>query len=311
MTKNKRLGRGLDALFGGVVAVEGDIPAPMPQQMGEEGQQETGTMPQETNQAGVVLMPVEFLQSGAMQPRQHFDEVAIEELAVSITKHGVLQPLLVRELKDTEDRFEIIAGERRWRAAQKANLHEIPVIIQSFTDIEALEIGLIENIQREDLTAIEEAKAYQRLINEFGYTQNDLGDIVGKSRSHVTNILRLLKLPTTVQNYVDEGTLSMGHARAILTAENPESVAKFVIKKKLSVRQTEHYIQSLNDGKGTKQKISKSKEKRSADVVALERDLQNLLGYKVTITNKGQKGTVVIEYNNLDQFDDILRRLTD
>ena len=249
-------------------------------------------------------VPVEFLHPGKYQPRHVMDEGAIAELADSIRTKGVLQPLLVRRDPDQAEHYEIIAGERRWRAAQQAQLHEVPVIIKDFSDIEALEVGLVENLQRQDLSAMEEAEGYQRLMDEFSHTQEELAKAMGKSRSHVANMMRLLGLPDAVRKMIDEGQLSAGHGRALLTSDNPLKLAKTVIKQGLNVRQTE----KLTQQKGPSAKsVAAAKD---PDTVALENDLAAMLGLKVDIRFKNGRGALTIHYNDLGQLDDVLARLS-
>lgn len=251
-------------------------------------------------------VPVEFLHPGKYQPRHVMDADAISELADSIRARGVLQPLLVRRDPDRSEHYEIIAGERRWRAAQQAQLHEVPVIIKDFTDIEALEVGLVENLQRKDLSATEEALGYQRLMDEFSHTQEQLAEAVGKSRSHVANTLRLLNLPQSIRDMVDTGALSAGHARALVPCDEPEALAQKIIANGLSVRQTEKLAQSPAR-KNTRTTTSIAKD---TDTLALERDLSSLLGMRVEIGNQAAGGAITIHYSSLDQLDDVLQRLS-
>jgi ParB family chromosome partitioning protein len=244
------------------------------------------------------------------------DPHALQELADSIKTHGVLQPLLVRAKPDHEGKFQIIAGERRWRAAQKARLHEVPVVVKELSDEAAVEIALIENLQRADLNAIEEAQGYQRLMTEFGHTQEKLATAIGKSRSHVANIVRLLSLPADVQELVRDGRLSAGHARALVTAKNPEMLAGLVIAENLSVRETEK-LAADEAGRATKSRSSsrKSGGAKDVDTVALEKEMTDLLGLRVTIDVKsdgkgGRWGALKVDFKNLDQLDDVLRRLS-
>lgn len=286
VNKKRGLGRGLDALFQDEEAVHYN------EEVSEGSVQKTLSVGQ--------LVP------GKFQPRRRFVSDAIDQLAESIKIHGVLQPLLVREIDGGQ--FEIIAGERRWRAAQQAQLHDVPVVIQDLNDEQALEIGLIENLQRQDLTALEEAEGYQRLINDFGYTQEQLAQQLGKSRSHVANILRLLKLPVSVQELVQDEKLSAGHARALVTSKNPEELAKLVVKKGLSVRETE----KLATGVVVKTApVSKAVPKKDVDTLALEQSVERSLGMSVQINAKpkGASGQLVISYKDLDQLDSLLGRL--
>ena len=246
------------------------------------------------------------LQPGKYQPRRRFDAEAIAGLADSIRAKGILQPLLVRHAEG--GKYEIIAGERRWRAAQQAELHEVPVLIQDFTDGEALEIGLIENLQRQDLNALEEAEAYRRLMDEFGHTQQALSDAIGKSRSHVANTLRLLSLPEAVKTMVVTDRLTAGHARALLNAADPLKLAEQIADKGLSVRDAER-LATVVPATVPPSKAKKP-AKRSADIGAIESDLTQRLGLKVQIQSEGESGRISLFFGNLDQFDDLLTRLT-
>jgi len=250
-------------------------------------------------------VPVELLLPGKYQPRYIMDDGAIAELASSIQEKGVLQPLLVRRHPEHTEQYEIIAGERRWRAAQKASLHEVPVIIKDFTDSEALEVGLVENLQRKDLSATEEALGYQRLMGEFQHTQEKLAEAVGKSRSHVANTLRLLNLPQGVRDLIDTGSLSAGHARALIPCDDPMALARQVVDRGLSVRQTEQLAKSPSTTI-----TQKTKPVKDTNTAALERDLSNLLGMRVEISNQAKGGSLLVRYNSLDQLDDILMRLS-
>lgn len=252
------------------------------------------------------MVPIEFLQPSAGQPRRFFDDTAIEALVDSIREKGILQPLLVRRHSEQANAYEIVAGERRWRAAQRAGIAEVPVVIKELDDSEALEIALIENVQREDLTAIEEAEGYRRLMDEFENTQEALSRAIGKSRSHIANLLRLLTLPEPVQRMVNEGALSAGHARALINTDAPEALAKKVVKRRLSVRQTER----LAKQHGPEAAESRAPAARDPNTVALEKDLTHLLGLKVTIKTRGEGGTLDIVYETLEQLDDVLHRLT-
>jgi ParB family transcriptional regulator, chromosome partitioning protein len=249
---------------------------------------------------------IALLAPDTQQPRRHFDESALEELAKSIADRGVLQPIIARE---TARGLRIVAGERRWRAAQKAGLHQIPVIIKSLNDGEALEIGLLENIQRKDLNAIEEAESYRRLIAEFGYTQEELGNVVHKSRSHVANLLRLLDLPSSVSNAVIDGKLSMGHARALLTSADPDGLMKFIIDQNLSVRETEVLVKAQGLDKKTASGEKQPKVK-DVDIQTLELSLSESLGVKVKIQDAKGAGKISISYLSLDQLDMICARLS-
>jgi len=274
-----QLGRGLAALFG-----EAD------------GSAITGAAPQR-------LVPIERIQPGALQPRRRFAEAELDALAQSIREKGILQPLLVRSVTAEETDFELIAGERRWRAAQRIGLHEVPIIIRQISDREALEIALIENLQREDLSPLEEAEAYSRLIDEFGRTQGSLADALGKSRSHIANTVRLLSLPAPVRNRLDEGELSAGHARALLGAADPTALAEEVVRRGLNVRATEQLVQ-----RRAETQVS-HRRPRDANTVALERELAAALGLRVTLETKKRGGALTIHYASLDQLDRVLRLL--
>lgn len=245
-------------------------------------------------------LPVSFLTSNPLQPRRHFDEEELASLAESIAAKGVLQPILVRPTA-RHDSFEIIAGERRWRAAQKARLHEVPVIIRELSDSESLEIAIIENVQRSDLNPIEEAGAYQELIDRFSYTQEQMARVIGKSRSHIANLLRLLKLPERVQKLLSEGKITAGHGRMLVTAENPEAMADQILAQGLNVREVEK--------KARQAKHPEPAPSRDADTKALEHALSNALGLSVSIDHKGQKGAVTIRYGSLEQLDQVVRLL--
>jgi ParB family chromosome partitioning protein len=297
--KQRGLGRGLDALFEdeekSFVHLNADPEAHVP-----DAQRKT--------------LGVGQLSPDPQQPRTFFDDRALAELADSIKVHGVLQPILVRPHKTIAGQYEIIAGERRWRAAQKAQLHEVPVIIRDLDDAAALQIALIENLQRQDLNAIEEAKGYQRLMDEFTYSQEDVAEVVGKSRSYVANIVRLLQLPSSVQGMVGKNELSAGHARALINAANPTQLAQEVISKGLSVRQTEKLaadtagrdIKSRTPGVRSADTI----HAKDADTLALEKQLSNALGLNVTLDMKdAQNGTLHVAYRTLDQLDHVIKRL--
>ncbi len=252
------------------------------------------------------MVPVEFLQPGGSQPRKRFDNESNTALVNSILEKGILQPLLVRRHPQKANVYEIVAGERRWRAAQQAALREVPVIIKELSDSEALEIALVENIQREDLTPIEEAAGYQRLIEEFDHTQEALARAVGKSRSHIANLLRLLTLPDSIREMVNDGVLSAGHARALITADAPEALAAQIVRRGLNVRQTEKLVRK---GPGSKTAAS-VRAAKDPNTVALEENLTQLLGLRVTIETRGESGALKINYETLDQLDDVLQRLT-
>jgi ParB family transcriptional regulator, chromosome partitioning protein len=259
-------------------------------------------------------LPIEFLRPSANNPRSNFDDAAIDELTKSIREKGVIQPILVRQINDRNDSYEIVAGERRWRAAQKAGIHAVPVVIKVLSDREALEIALIENIQRENLNAIEEAVAYEHLRQEYSYTQENLADVLGKSRSHVANTLRLLNLPQTVQEYVRDGELTAGHVRTLLTAGNPEELAKKILAEGLSVRGAERIARQVAGKPRQLKKLhtgaASTETPKDADTVALEKALTDVLGLKVEIEHAGDKGgRVTISYKTLEQLDAICEKL--
>ncbi len=281
--KRKNLGRGLSALLGD----DGD------------GAGDAETL------RGSKEVPIEFLHPGRYQPRHSVSEERIEELAQSIRENGIIQPLLVRRDPDQPDAFEIIAGERRWRAAQLAKVHVVPVVIRELTDEQALEIGLVENLQRQDLSPLEEADGYKRLMDEFSRTQEELAKTVGKSRSHVANMMRLLGLPAPVKKLLDGGELTAGHARALLNAPDAIEIARDVVKKGLNVRQTERLVRK----KQRQRETPTTANKKDVDTAALERDLSNLLGLRVKVKFKGGGGSITVHYTSLDQLDDVLHRL--
>ena len=283
--KRKSLGRGLGALLG----EDADISLEL----------ESGTPPQADT-----MVEVSRLAPGKYQPRTEFDEEALNSLAASIRDKGVLQPLLVRRLGD---KYEIIAGERRWRAAKLAGLDKIPVIEKEFTDQEVLEVALVENLLRENLSAIEEAEGLQRLIDEFSHTQEALSQIVGKSRSHIANILRLLSLPERVKTMIKEGKLSAGHARALVGLDNAEALAKQIIEKGLSVRQVEDLVAKLKEGRKPETKKTAAKDE---DLAEIEKDLIKKLGLRIKITpSKQGGGKVVMQYGSVAELDMILNIL--
>ncbi|WP_433949630.1 ParB/RepB/Spo0J family partition protein [Brevundimonas bullata] len=288
--RQRGLGRGLSALLGENVAESAPV---------DGGPQPTG----------VRSVPIESLKPNPDQPRKQFAAEHLEELTASIRDKGVLQPILVRAQPGQDGMWQIIAGERRWRAAQAARLKFVPIIERAMDDVEVMEVAIIENVQRADLNPVEEAMAYGSLISRFGRTQDALAGVVGKSRSHVANTLRLLQLPDSVLNHVMENRLSAGHARALITAPNPEALAEQVLSKGLNVRQTEALARRAADGpKPTKAKPVLSGE-GAADVAALEQDLADALGLKVLLSDKGGKGELTIKYGTLEQLDDLCRRL--
>ena len=255
--------------------------------------------------SGLQSLPVASIEPNPAQPRRQFDEEALADLARSIGSRGLIQPIVVRP---NGHRYQIVAGERRWRAAQKAQLHEIPVIVRDFDDAETLEVALLENIQRRDLNAIEEAEAYKKLVADYGHTQEELGRLVHKSRSHIANLLRLLDLPQPVQAMVASGDLTMGHARALVGAEDAESIANQVVSRGLSVRDVEKLAAAAKPR--ARRAGSEPKGGGSADIEALERQLGDILGLKVRISHRPSGGMVALNYSTLDQLDMICQRLS-
>lgn len=252
-------------------------------------------------------VPIEFVHPGRYQPRRRFDEEALSGLVDSIREKGILQPLLVRRDPDSPNEYEIIAGERRWRAAQLAGLHDVPVIVRELSDRDALEIALIENIQRQDLTPLEEAEGFRRLMDEFEHTQEELAKIVGKSRSHIANMIRLLALPDEIKDLVQQDRLSAGHARALLTADDPVALAQQVVDGGLNVRQTEELARQVAGR--VPEKAARIRPEKDINLVSLEEDISSRIGLKVAISPKGRGGAVTIRYQSFDQLDDVLRRL--
>lgn len=288
-SSRRRLGRGLAALIG---------------EMDQPLQASSPAAPVNADRR----IPIEFVARNPRNPRRTFDESELQDLASSIRQHGIVQPVVVRTIAD--ERYEIIAGERRWRAAQLAGFTDIPVIVRDVDDRTALEIAIVENVQRSDLNPLEEALGYDQLIAEHGYTQNDLGEIIGKSRSHVANSLRLLKLPEPVRDMLSSGTLSAGHARALIPTSDPVALARSIVAKGLSVRDTERLAQNdiraqsdPNYGKPS------PKEEKDADTLALERTLSDSLGLDVTVNHKVSGGQLRISYKTLDQLEEICRLL--
>lgn len=281
-----RLGRGLASLIGDVGGEAAKAERPRAQRK----------------------VPIEFIKPNPRNPRKTFADAELDELAASIKEHGVIQPIVVRPLRGATDQFEIIAGERRWRAAQRAGLHELPIVPVEVSDTDALEIMIIENVQREDLNAIEEARGYHALVEEFKRSADEIAKVVGKSRSHIANMMRLTKLPGDVQDLIDKGKLSAGHARALISADDPSALAQRVVKEALSVRQTEQLAHEK--GVPTKpQKARAGRAQKDPDTLALERRVSDILGLSVSIDHKNAGGTMHIRYSNLEQLDDILRRL--
>ena len=285
----KGLGMGLSALLG-----EASRPVPVG----------------DADAAGVREVEIARIRPNPSQPRVHFDDEALDELSKSISARGVLQPILLRRAGDG---FEIVAGERRWRAAQRAHLHSVPAIVRDIDDTSMAEIALIENIQREDLNAIEEAEGYRQLIDRYGHTQDDVGRIVHKSRSHVANLLRLLDLPEFVRQALMRGDISMGHARAVATSEDPEALTVEIIARDLSVRDAERLAQRARPGPGSdigRASARNAARGGNADIEALERQLGDLLGLRVKVQHKGDGGSVQLHYSTLEQLDMICQRLS-
>ena len=257
---------------------------------------------------GVREIPIELIHRNPDQPRRHFAETEIEELSLSIRDKGVLQPILVRPAPSKPGEYEIVAGERRWRAAQKAGLAALPALVRALNDDRAYEIAIVENVQREDLNPLEEAHGYQSLIGRFGYTQDKVASVVGKSRSHVANMLRLTGLPESVRDHVIMGRLSAGHARALLTAKDPQRLAQLAVTKGLSVREVEALARA--SGEAAPRKASGPRRAKDTDTAALEVDLEDVLGMKVSIADHGGAGELKIRYATLDQLVELCRRLT-
>ena len=291
MSKPGGLGRGLSAL------------------LGEQQKPENVAAEEPVARGGVREIEIGRIRPNPNQPRVQFTEEAIEELADSIAERGILQPILVRPQGDG---YEIIAGERRWRAAQRARLHTIPALVREIDDAVTAEVALIENIQREDLNAIEEAEGYRQLIERYGHGQDQVAKLVHKSRSHVANLLRLLDLPEMVRQSLLRGDISMGHARAIATAPEPEVLAREIIAKGLSVRQAEALAKKVQPGAGTDmaRAVARAQSAIDPDLAALERQLGDILGLKVQVAHKGTGGTVSLTYSSLDQLDMICQRLS-
>lgn len=288
-SKKRGLGRGLSALM---ADVQEDTP------------QDAGAIRQPDR-----MIPIEKIQPNPNQPRRIFEKDALKELAASIEEKGVIQPLILRDSPNQNGMYEIVAGERRWRASQQAKLHEVPAIIREFNDTEVLEVAIIENIQRSDLNPLEEARAFSQLMEKFGHTQEVLSKSLGKSRSHIANSVRLLTLPSEIQTFVERRQLSAGHARALITADDPIALAKLAIKKGLSVRDVEKMAKSYSGGTVSKKagQSNRVASEKDADTKALEQDLTANIGLKVSIehTNSNDSGKVVISYATLEDLDTI------
>jgi ParB family chromosome partitioning protein len=279
-----RLGRGLAALMGDVGA-------------------EAATSERARGQRRV---PVEFLRPNPRNPRRNFSDAELDDLAASIKERGVIQPVVVRAVRGAKDAYEIIAGERRWRAAQRAGLHDIPIVPFEASDSEALELAIIENVQRTDLNPLEEAGGYQALASQYGHSHEDIAKVVGKSRSHVTNTLRLLKLPEPVKAYINAGKITAGAARMLVGAPDPEEMARLIVDRGLNVRQVEALAKERAKGSG---RTAKVRAPKSADTIALERRVSDALGLAVTVEHRGESGVLQIRYTSLDQLDEVVRRL--
>jgi len=281
-----RLGRGLASLIGDVGGEAAHVERPRTQRK----------------------VPIEFIKPNPRNPRRSFSEVELKELGDSIKQHGVIQPIVVRAVKGAQDRYEIIAGERRWRAAQLAGLHDVPIVPVDVSDSDALELAIIENVQREDLNPMEEAQGYHALAGEFKRSQDDIAKTVGKSRSHVANMMRLTKLPAEVQAYIAQGQLSAGHARALIGVPDPLAAAKRIVEEGLNVRQTEAlaHEEGVPERKPQKARGGKSKD---PDTIDLEKRVSDALGLKVAVNHRDPGGTVQVSYRNLDQLDEVVRRL--
>lgn len=292
MAKDKErrgLGRGLSALMADVAPVEPDQNGPAQVKPAQS-------------------ISIDRIRPNPDQPRRVFQREALDELAASIQEKGIIQPLVLRVDPKDSGAYQIVAGERRWRAAQLAQLHDVPAVVREFNDLEVLEIAIIENIQRADLNAVEEAAGYRQLMDRFGHTQQKLAQALGKSRSHIANTLRLLSLPDSVQMLVAEGQLSAGHARALISAEDPASLAREIVDKGLSVRNTEALVKAG----GSPTSPSLGKPVKDADTRALEDDLKAALGMSVSIDHSadGEGGKVTLRYRSLDQLDEVCRRLS-
>ncbi|MFN0265112.1 ParB/RepB/Spo0J family partition protein [Tepidamorphus sp. 3E244] len=283
---NSRLGRGLAALIGDA---------------------ETSEVMALDRARSQRRIPIEMIAPNPRNPRQAFNEEDLQDLVNSVLEKGVVQPLLVRNAPGQEGRFELIAGERRWRAAQRAGLHEVPCLIHDVDDRGALELAIIENVQRADLNAIEEARGYQQLIDDYAYSQNDLAKVIGKSRSHVANTLRLLKLPDDVLGLLRDGKLTAGHARTLISLPNPSEAAKQIVESGLNVRQAEEAA-SKSSSKSSESKARPASES-DADTRALEKRLSDVLGLKVSVHDKNGAGEIRIRYKDLEQLDEVCRRL--
>lgn len=285
--QKNRLGRGLASLIG--------EPANMPPKLPLEGEHK--------------VVAIEQIKPSLLNPRQNFSEQELEELAASIREKGLIQPLIVRPMANSDiGGYEIVAGERRWRGAQRAGQRTLPVVVRELGDQEVLELAIIENVQRADLNAIEEARGYSELVSRYNYTQDDLAQVIGKSRSHLANTLRLLKLPETVQSLLQDGLVSAGHARALVGREDAEDLARLVVERGLNVREVEALVQARD--KGVNARPPRKRREKDADTKAVERELSDALGLRVEVkTGAGETGTLAIKYGNFDQLDYVRQRL--
>ena len=312
-TGAKRLGRGLGALLGDVRREEPLVTGGEDRQRGTAGQERNGSGEQRSADRGLAMVAIAAIEPHPQQPRRHFDEASLDELAASIAQRGVIQPVIVRPIGS--GRFQLVAGERRWRAAQKAQLHEIPALVRNLAERDVMALALIENIQREDLNPIEEARAYQRLAEDEGLSQAEIAKMVDKSRSHVANIQRLLALPEVVIAHVEHGRLSMGHARALIGHEDAEHLAERVLAKNLSVRDLEREVRRIRPdsaGSGPRRARPSRDDAGDADIQAVQNHLEEFLGLNVRIQADPdpRSGSVTIRYRTLDQLDLICQRLT-
>jgi ParB family chromosome partitioning protein len=281
-----RLGRGLAALIGDV-----------------------GTESSAERPRGQRRVATSSLRPNARNPRRIFSEAELDELTASLRERGMIQPIVARPVRGAPDAYEIIAGERRWRAAQRAGLHEVPVVIIEATDEESLQLAIIENVQRTDLNPLEEAEGYRALVEDYSHTQDDIAKMVGKSRSHVANTLRLLKLPPSIRAYIFKGKLDAGHARMLVGQPNAEKLAEEIVARGLNVRQVEEIARQESDRNGKSHSGRKRSSEKSADTLALEKRMSDALGLVVSIDARGERGVVSIRYRNLDQLDDLAQRL--
>lgn len=296
-----RLGRGLASLIGENLPPQGAPTA------GTAAQSTIKPLPSHGEQR---MIPIDRIAPSPFNPRKHFDPAELDELANSIREKGLVQPIILRPIGAGGHHYEIVAGERRWRAAQRASLHLVPAIVRALTDQEALELAIIENVQRTDLNAIEEATGYRELVDRFGYTQDELGQIIGKSRSHLANTMRLLKLPESVQGMVREGRLSAGHARALIGREDAEQMARDIVEKGLNVRDVEALVQEKGDARAAKPRSPTPSLQKDADTRAAERDMADALGLAVEIApGKGEAGEIIIRYRSLEQFETVRKKL--